>query len=58
MKLFALILSAVLASPLGNPAGNRVRRQDEIADADYIDYDYDGPGDGSRGRFYIRSKPR
>ena len=50
MKLFALILSAVLASPLGNPAaGNRVRRQDEIADADYIDYDYDGPGDGSRG---------
>ena len=55
MKLFALILSAVLASPLTK---ERARRQDiEATDGDYVeygDYDADGnPADGSRGKNYF-----
>ena len=56
MKLLALILSAVLASPL---AQGRARRQDiETTDGDYDgdyveygDYDADGnPAEGGRGK--------
>ena len=56
MKLFALILSAALASPLTK---GRARRQDlETTDGDYVeyaDYDADGnPADGGRGKICYR----
>ena len=56
MKLFALILSAVLASPLTK---ERARRQDiEATDGDYVeygDYDADGnPADGGRGKNFFQ----
>ena len=59
MKLLALILSAVLASPL---AQGRARRQDidttdgdyDVTNGDYVEYgDYDAegnPAEGGRGK--------